>query len=336
MSKKKNAHSTPIENQAETVAATVLATHGRNFMVELNTPLTDVAARWQCVTRNRRNDIAVGDIVTVQATGEAQGVIETVEPRRSLLYRSDAFKSKLFAANVTQVWVVVATEPHFAPELIQRAVLAAQAAQIDCAVILNKVDLTDYLAGARHLLAAQGLAELGVPIIEVSAKDEAATRAALLPRLTGQSTLLMGQSGMGKSSLLNVLIPDASARTQAISAALNSGKHTTTFTQLYRLQVAAGINEITLGATPSYLVDSPGFQAFGLAHLGEEDLLHAFSEFHPYISHCRFYNCTHQDEPACGVRAAVEAGTINASRYALYKQILQEHYYAVEQRRGWH
>ncbi|RCS58405.1 ribosome small subunit-dependent GTPase A [Parvibium lacunae] len=295
----------------------VLASYGRHYLVELDTGSTLI-----CYTRGKRNDVAVGDQVTVTVSNASQGVIEAIQPRASLLYRSDAFRTKLFAANVSQLWIVIATEPHFSPELVQRAILAAQAAAIPCAIILNKIDLPARLRATREQLQEQGIPALQIPVYEISAHDAKATQEHLLPKLYGQTTMLMGQSGMGKSSLLNALIPDAQSRTQAISTALHSGRHTTTFTQLYRL-------------ANFRLIDSPGFQAFGLAHLDDEARLAAFSEFHAHIAHCRFYNCTHHDEPGCGVRAAVTQGEINAARYALYRQLTAEYQSAIQQRQGW-
>ena len=194
---------------------------------------------------------------------------------------------------------------------VERALIAAEAAGIATHLILNKIDMTDSLPKTRERLSLY--AKLDYPIHEVSVKKSTEeTKAALLPLLQGQSTILIGQSGMGKSSLINLLVPDAELATREISAALDSGKHTTTFTRLFRLD------------DHSSIIDSPGFQEFGLYHLTEGMLERAFREFRPQLGNCRFYNCHHLTEPGCAVLTAVDAGNISPMRHALYQQLVHE------------
>lgn len=283
----------------------VIAAHGRHYLVQVE----DV--RLQCVTRGKKSDVAVGDIVQIKQTSPNQGVIESISERDTLLYRSDQYKSKLLAANVTQLFIVVATEPGFSDDLVSRALIAAEAAGIAAHIVLNKIDVTELLPKARERVALY--ASLGYPVHELSARSAPdATRDALLPLMRGQSSILIGQSGMGKSSLINLLVPDADIATREISAALDSGKHTTTFTRLYAIGVDTAI------------IDSPGFQEFGLYHLSEGMLERAFREFGPHLGNCRFYNCHHLTEPGCAVLAALEADQIAPMRHALYQQLLHE------------
>lgn len=284
---------------------TVIAAHGRHYLVDAH------GRRLHCVTRGKKSDVAVGDVVHIKQTSPDQGVIESIAERKTLLYRSDQYKSKLLAANLTQLFIVVATEPGFSDDLVSRALVAAEAAGIDAHLILNKIDVQELLPKVRERIALY--AGLGYPVHEVSARaqpDE--TREKLEPLLRGQSTILIGQSGMGKSSLINLLVPDAELATREISAALDSGKHTTTFTRLFAL------NENTA------IIDSPGFQEFGLYHLTEGMLERAFREFRPHLGHCRFYNCHHLNEPGCAVLAAVDAGEVVPMRHALYRQLVHE------------
>ena len=284
---------------------TVIAAHGRHYLVQAG------ANRLHCVTRGKKSDVAVGDVVQLKQTSLDQGVIEAIEKRKTLLYRSDQYKSKLLAANLTQLFIVVATEPSFSDDLISRALVAAEAGAIDAHIVLNKTDVTELLPKARERIALY--AGLDYPVHEVSAKSAPdATHDALMPLLKGQSTILIGQSGMGKSSLINLLVPDADIATREISTALDTGKHTTTFTRLYQVGASTAI------------IDSPGFQEFGLYHLSEGKLERAFREFGPYLGNCRFYNCHHLNEPGCGVLAAVNEGKINSIRHALYRQLVHE------------
>lgn len=288
-----------------TFSGTVIAAHGRHYFVEADT------VKLHCVTRGKKSDVAVGDIVNLKKTSLDQGVIESIAERKTLLYRSDQYKSKLLAANVTQLFIVVATEPGFSDDLISRSLIAAEAAGVAVHIILNKTDVSELLPKTRERL--KPYAALGYPIHEVSARTQPdATCALLAPLLTGQSTILIGQSGMGKSSLINLLVPDADIATREISAALDTGKHTTTFTRLYRI------------GDDTAIIDSPGFQEFGLYHLSEGMLERAFREFSPFLGSCKFYNCRHLIEPSCAVLAAVESGQITRMRHALYAQLLHE------------
>ncbi|AEK63054.1 ribosome small subunit-dependent GTPase A [Collimonas fungivorans] len=295
----------------------VIAAHGRHYLVQAT--IEGKSLKLQCVTRGKKSDVAVGDRVQLKLTSPNQGVIEAIDERRSLLYRSDQYKSKLLAANVTQLFIVVATEPGFADDLISRALVAAEAAGVTAHIVLNKTDIVEALEKTRqrlHMYAA-----LGYPVHEVSARAfPEQTCATLAPLLAGQSTILIGQSGMGKSSLINLIVPDADIAVREISAALDTGKHTTTFTRLYEMDMA----DTSLDGHPANIIDSPGFQEFGLYQLSEGMLERAFVEFSPYLGKCKFYNCHHLIEPSCAVLEAVKENKIAAMRHQLYVQLLHE------------
>jgi ribosome biogenesis GTPase len=287
------------------LTGTIIAAHGRHYLADVD------GRKLQCVTRGKKTNVAVGDSVNLKMTSGDQAVIESIAERKTLLYRSDQYKSKLLAANLTRLFIVVATEPGFADDLVSRSLVAAEAAGIEAHLILNKTDVAELLPKARERLLAY--TSLGYPLHEVSARanpDHAV--ATLMPLLEGQSSIFIGQSGMGKSSLINLLVPDADIAVREISAALDTGKHTTTFTRLYALADGASI------------IDSPGFQEFGLYHLTEGMLERAFVEFAPYLGGCKFYNCRHLIEPQCAVLAAVTDGKIAKFRHTLYGQLLHE------------
>ena len=289
------------------VGGLVIAAHGRHYLVAPE----DGGAMLQCFPRGKRSEVAVGDRVIYEPTSADQGVIVEIAERRNLLYRSDQYKSKLFAANLDQLLIVLATEPHFSEDLLGRALVAAEANELKPLIVLNKTDVEAELPGARKRLARYQA--LGYTVVELSIKTQPeAAHAALEEHLHGHATLLLGQSGMGKSTLVNLVVPNAEVATREISTALNSGRHTTTFTRLYPLPDGGA------------LIDSPGFQEFGLHHLTEGKLERAFPEFRPLLPNCRFYNCHHLQEPGCAILEAVADGRIAPARHALYAQLVHE------------
>lgn len=290
----------------------MVAGHGRHVLVE-----TPDGERLICHPRGKKNSCVVGDRVRWAPTGagSGEGVIEGIDDRRSLLYREDEWRTKAFAANVDQVLIIVAVEPPFSEMQLGRALIAAAAAGVPATVVLNKIDL-EGVDAVRPRLAP--LAPLGVPVIEVALRhDPVASRAALAQRIAGRTTLAIGPSGAGKSSLVNLLVPDAGAQVGEISRALNAGRHTTTTTQWYWIDPA--------GQEPrAALVDTPGFQSFGLHHLAVQDLPHWMPDIGSRAAGCRFADCSHDREPGCAVRLAVEAGDLAPSRLRLYHELREE------------
>ncbi len=287
----------------------VVRGHGRHYVIQ-----TDDGQRLQCVPRGKKSDCVVGDRVRWLPTSPGEGVIEGLEPRRNLLYRQDEWRSKSFAANVDQLLVLVAVEPVFSESLLSRALLAAAEAGIETRIALNKTDLPG-VAAARERLAPY--TAMGVQVMELALKaDVAGSLGTLAPWLAGKTTLVLGPSGTGKSTLTNLLVPDAQAQVGEISVALNSGRHTTTHTQWYSL--ASG--PIASGAW----MDSPGFQTFGIQHIEPMRLAPLMLDFAEPATRCRFANCTHRQEPSCAVQAAVKAGEIAASRYRIYLELFDE------------
>ncbi len=261
-----------------------------------------------CVQKGRSLRIAVGDRVKVEPDSRARegGVITGVEPRRNLVYRSDAFKEKLVAANVTQIAAVVAPDIGLDEDLINRWMIAAETAGCRYVVFANKDDLPGYERLRERLVPYEAL---GYAVVPMCAQRDAGPARAWLE---GHHTVLVGQSGMGKSTLINALVPQAQARTTQVSESLGAGRHTTTSTTLYPLDEA------------SWIVDSPGMKVFGLAHVAHDDLPLAFVEMRPFLGHCRFRNCRHDAEPGCAVTEAVASGAIAPYRLALLHTLRRE------------
>lgn len=280
----------------------VISAHGRQYRV-----LTDGGESINCFPRGKKSELAVGDRVRIERQSEDQAVVVECMPRTSLLYRSDPYRQKLIAANATQIVVVVATEPGFSADLVSRCLIAAESQSIKSLVVLNKCDLRDLLDQARRQL--DPLIKIGTRVLEISAKCDAS---ALRPLLAGETSVLVGQSGMGKSTLVNALVPGAMAATREISVALGSGRHTTTHATYYALDATTA------------LIDSPGLQEFGLAHLDRQTLSESFVEFRQFLGKCRFRDCRHRREPDCALLEAKARGEIDSGRLATYHRLCDE------------
>jgi ribosome biogenesis GTPase len=287
----------------------VVAAHGRHALVE-----ADDGRRLICHPRGKRSELVVGDRVHWQPAGD-EGVIEAVAPRRNLLQRQDEWRSKSFAANLDLLLVLVAVEPVFGESQLARALIAAAAAGIPAVIGLNKTDLPGADAARTRL---EPYRAMGCTVLDLAlkARPEAA-RQALLPHLAGRATLVLGASGMGKSTLINLLVPQAQAQVGEISHALGSGRHTTTDTRWYWLDEP--------GREPrGALIDSPGFQAFGLRQVAPRDLAGLMPDLAGHLGHCRFHDCSHRHEPGCGVRDAAARGAIGPTRLRIYEELFEE------------
>ena len=299
-----------------------MASFGRHCLVE-----TPDGERRICHPRGKKSQVVVGDEVQWSATAD-EGSIERVSPRRNLFYRQDELRTKSFAANLDQILMLVAADPEFSERQLARALIAAEAQQIPVLVVLNKSDLQPAFDRAWQRLAPYR--QMGVEVLplrlqaETAASSEAGLEA-VQDHLMGKTTLILGPSGVSKSTLVNRLVPHAGALTGEISRALNSGKHTTTSTTWYWVDP---------DSRTTALIDSPGFQEFGLNHIEPMQLAHLMPDLRAQLGHCRFYNCTHLHEPGCEVRAHVRATSqaqvedaeigIDANRYQIYGELFAE------------
>jgi ribosome biogenesis GTPase len=287
----------------------VVASFGRHCLVE-----SGDGARRICHPRGKKSEVVVGDRVQWSSSGD-EGAVESITERRNLFYRQDDLRTKSFAANLDQVLVLVAAEPVFSQALLARALIAAHAQGITPLIALNKQDLSEPFARAWERLAPyRAMGYTVLPLALRSSDAQASGLALLAQALDGHTTLVLGPSGAGKSTLINRLVPQAQAQTGEISQALNSGRHTTTRTTWYWL------DEARRGA----LIDSPGFQAFGLQHIAATDLARWMPDLAEHAGECRFANCTHRREPGCGVLQALQGGAIDASRHDIYSQLFDE------------
>lgn len=259
-----------------------------------------------CATRGKRRDLACGDRVRILRTSPDQGVIETIDPRSTAFFRSDAYRQKLLAANVTQVVVVVAPWPVFSDDLLVRCLVGAEHAGARGLIVLNKIDLPEWKAALERLAPYPAL---GYEVVSLAAKLDASP---LRMRLEGHTSVLVGESGMGKSTLVNRLVPAARAATAEVSRSLATGKHTTTHTRLHHLN------------PHTHVLDAPGIQVFGLHHVEPQALARAFPEFRSWLGQCRFADCRHLREPDCAIARAATDGVISERRLGSYRRLLEE------------
>ncbi len=287
----------------------VVASHGRHCLVE-----TPEGKRLICHPRGKKSQAVVGDRVLWQGTHD-EGTIEKIEPRRNLFYRQDEIRTKSFAANLDQVLILIAATPEFSESQLSRALIAAEAERISPIIALNKSDLVEPFERAwARLLPYQQRMKYGVLPLSLKHSSDV-DRDHLMQHLAGKTTLVLGPSGAGKSTLINLLAPGALAQTGEISVALNAGKHTTTSTTWYWVD-----KERTTA-----LIDSPGFQEFGLNHIEPTQLAGCMPDLKAHMGHCKFYNCTHLHEPGCGVIAAVNTEDgVTPSRYRIYQELFAE------------
>ena len=281
----------------------VIAHLGQGIAVEVGEEIV------LCQTLRKLDTMVVGDQVLISLSSPEQGRIEILLPRRSVLQRpSRSEQTRPVAANIDTLFVVFAAEPECDFLLLDQYLAICENCNIDAALVFNKIDLSVPTAMEQELITYQGL---GYRLHKVSVKQKIGI-AELKEVLSRQTSMFAGQSGVGKSSLTNAILPDKMLKINSVSATTGHGRHTTTAATLYH--IPGGGN----------LIDSPGVAIFGLAGLSEAQLAFGYREFQPFISKCRFNDCRHVNDKDCAVRTAVESGEITISRYKRFLKLKEK------------
>jgi ribosome biogenesis GTPase len=283
----------------------VIVNYSKSVMVE-----DDAGCLYRCSTRRNLPQVVSGDRVTWEPVGAQEGVINTIEPRHTVLQRADgANRTRALAANIDQILIVAAPQPAHDAFLIDRYLVAAELAGAMPLVVVNKSDLLDPQADDVSGDALREYAAIGYGTLLTSAREDSGIDD-LVQALSSRTSILVGQSGVGKSSLINRLLPELDIQIGKLSDASGQGRHTTTTTTLYHLPQGGD------------LIDSPGVRDFRLGETAPADLARGFREFRPYLGLCRFQDCRHLSEPGCAVKEAMRKGAVSERRLASYRQLV--------------
>lgn len=273
-----------------------------------------IRGRFRLSEEDVTNPVAVGDRVRVRISPDRTGLIVEIHERKSKLSRRAAGRrvgrEHVIVANVDRVWTIQSVRlPSPNPGFIDRVLAVAEAHEIDAGIVVNKIDLLENRDRDRIEELRDLYAGLQYPVLMTSAETGEGLEE-LRQALTGQTNVLTGPSGVGKSSILNAIEPELALPTAEVSEKTRKGRHTTTTVSLFPLSGGG------------FIVDTPGIREFGLLNIEPWELSHFFIEFRPHIESCRFPTCTHDHEPGCGVKKAVESGEISEQRYQSYLNIL--------------
>ncbi|MCU7904820.1 MAG: small ribosomal subunit biogenesis GTPase RsgA [Candidatus Thiodiazotropha sp. (ex Epidulcina cf. delphinae)] len=266
---------------------------------------------YRCQTRQHIGHPVCGDQVIWQQVDEKTGVVTALLPRKSVLSRPDySGRHKPLAANISQLVIVLAPRPAPSGYLLDQYLVTAETIQVPPLIAVNKIDLLHDEDARRFFQQLDPYKAIGYPVVSISAKEEHGLEA-LIDRLKRETSILVGQSGVGKSSLINALLPAHEIETGRLSEATGLGRHTTSAATCYALPQGGE------------LIDSPGVRSFRLTDLTRRELERGFREFRPFIGHCRFHNCTHAHEPECAIQTAVTNGDITALRLDNFHRLSQ-------------
>ncbi len=296
---------TRVAKKSDAMQGLVIGQAGHQLDVETS------AGVLRCGRRKNTGTIVTGDHVILEAVPPAEHIITAVLPRSSLLARPDfRGQMKAIAANIDRIFIVCSTRPELNEGLVDRYLVAAETLHITPVIVLNKIDLaeTEQLEELRQRISIYS--DLGYEVIESSAKNQHGIDM-LLDSLHDHTSIMVGQSGVGKSSLVNVLLPGMNIKTREISEKHNKGTHTTSASRLYHLPDGGS------------LIDSPGVREFGMWQVNEKELFNGFVEFRQYQGLCKFSNCQHKTEPQCAIIDAIEKNEISKARYESYNRILE-------------
>lgn len=282
----------------------VIVNYGKSMLVE-----DGAGCLYRCVARRSLRQVVSGDRVAWESVGAQEGVIHAIEPRHTVLQRADGVnRIRALAANIDQILIVAAPQPVHDAFLIDRYLIAAELAGATPLLVINKSDLLDPRA-ATPADTVREYAAIGYGTLLTSARENTGI-ADLAQALVNRTSILVGQSGVGKSSLILRLLPELDIQIGKLSDASGQGRHTTTTTTLYHLPQGGD------------LIDSPGVRDFRLGETAAADLARGFREFRPYLGLCRFQDCRHLAEPGCAVKEAMRAGAISERRLASYRDLV--------------
>ncbi|HKK56254.1 small ribosomal subunit biogenesis GTPase RsgA [Marinobacter sp.] len=298
----------------------IIAHYGQQLDIEALEG-ADTGKILRCFVRANIDSLVTGDRVIWRMSGNDTGVIVARCERSSLLQRPDNFGAvKPVAANIDHIILVIAPEPEPHDNLIDRYLVAAENTGIPAILLLNKADLvTDSNSESINTLLDRYRA-LGYRVEQTSAQSGGGKAAGVESLIAGQTCVFVGQSGVGKSSIIQTLLPDEAIRVGAVSESTGKGVHTTTTARLFHL---------TCGGN---LIDSPGIREFGLWHMSPAEIEYGFREIRDLIGHCKFRNCRHLGDPGCAIQAAVDDGSVSPARLRSFHRILQD--MAEQQARG--